>query len=33
MPVSLVHGHGRNVPKRVRTVMQWLAAVLAPWLD
>ena len=32
MAVSLVHGHGRSVPKRVRAVMQWLAAVLAPRL-
>lgn len=24
MPVSLLHGHGRNVPKRVRAVMAWL---------
>jgi DNA-binding transcriptional LysR family regulator len=24
MPVSLVHSHGRNVPKRVRAVMSWL---------
>lgn len=32
MPVSLVHAHGRSVPKRVRAVMQWLAAVLVPRL-
>lgn len=32
MPVQLVHGHGRSVPKRVRAVMQWLAAVLTPRL-
>src|SRR5262249_13589693 len=25
MPVSLVHPHGRSVPKRVRAVMAWLA--------
>jgi len=30
MPVSLVHGHGRNVPKRVRAVMAWIAQVIAP---
>lgn len=28
LPVSLVHGHGRNVPKRVRAVMTWLAEVV-----
>jgi DNA-binding transcriptional LysR family regulator len=28
MPVSLVHGHGRTVPKRVRAVMTWLAQVV-----
>jgi DNA-binding transcriptional LysR family regulator len=32
MPVSVVHAHGRSVPKRVRAVMQWLAAVLVPRL-
>ena len=32
MPVSLVHAHGRRVPRRVRAVMQWLATVLAPRL-
>jgi len=32
MPVSLVHAHGRRVPKRVRAVMTWLAAVIAPRL-
>src|SRR5439155_25411273 len=25
MPVSIVHAHGRNVPKRVRAVMEWIA--------
>jgi len=33
MPVSLVHGHARNVPKRVRAVMNWLAQLLAPHLE
>lgn len=32
MPVSLVHGHGRSVPKRVRAVMSWLAQVMEPAL-
>src|SRR5262249_7893131 len=25
LPVSLVHAHGRNVPRHVRVVMSWLA--------
>ncbi len=28
MPVSLIHTHGREVPLRVRTVMDWLASVV-----
>jgi DNA-binding transcriptional LysR family regulator len=32
MPVSLVHAHGRQVPARVRVVMQWLGEVVAPAL-
>jgi DNA-binding transcriptional LysR family regulator len=32
MPVSLVHSHGRNVPKRVRAVMAWLESVIVPRL-
>jgi DNA-binding transcriptional LysR family regulator len=32
MPVSLVHPHGRRVPKRVRAVMTWLASVIQPRL-
>ncbi|MFO0748396.1 MAG: LysR family transcriptional regulator [Myxococcota bacterium] len=28
MPVSLVHGHGRYVPKRVRAVMSWIAQLM-----
>jgi len=33
MPVSLVHPHGRSVPKRVRAVMSWLATVVTPRLS
>ncbi|HEY2510920.1 MAG TPA: hypothetical protein VGI39_08695 [Polyangiaceae bacterium] len=33
MPVSLVHAHGRNVPKRVRAVMAWLAKTVEPFLE
>jgi DNA-binding transcriptional LysR family regulator len=32
MPVQLVHAHGRNVPKRTRVVLTWIAQVLAPHL-
>jgi DNA-binding transcriptional LysR family regulator len=32
MPVSIVHPHGRRVPKRVRAVTSWLASVIAPRL-
>ena len=32
MPVSLVHGHGRNVPRRVRAVMNWVEETLVPEL-
>jgi DNA-binding transcriptional LysR family regulator len=32
MPVSLVHPHGRNVPSRVRVVMNWIADVVSPLL-
>jgi DNA-binding transcriptional LysR family regulator len=32
MPVSLVHTHGRNVPKGVRAMMTFLAEVLQPTL-
>ncbi|HEU4532799.1 MAG TPA: LysR substrate-binding domain-containing protein, partial [Polyangiaceae bacterium] len=28
MPVSIVHAHGKSVPKRVRAVMAWLAQVV-----
>ena len=30
LPVTLLHAHGQNVPRRVRVVMDWLAEVLAP---
>mgnify|MGYP007126787604 CR=1 FL=1 len=30
MPISIVHAHGRQVPKRVRVVMSWLAALSEP---
>jgi DNA-binding transcriptional LysR family regulator len=33
MPVSLVHSHGRNVPKRVRAAMTWIASLIVPRLD
>ena len=33
MLVSLVHAHGRNVPKRVRAVMTWLAKTVEPFLE
>jgi DNA-binding transcriptional LysR family regulator len=32
MPVSLVHGHGRAVPRRVRAVMAWIAELVQPVL-
>jgi DNA-binding transcriptional LysR family regulator len=32
MPVSLVHAHGRNVPRHVRAVMSWVAQQVAPHL-
>lgn len=33
MPVSIVHLHGRSVPRHVRAVMEWMAAALAPHID
>ncbi|QSQ23163.1 LysR family transcriptional regulator [Pyxidicoccus parkwayensis] len=33
MPVSLLHTHGRNVPRRVRVVMNWIAEVMGPYLE
>lgn len=32
MPVTLVHGHSRNPPRRVRAVMTWIEQVLTPHL-
>jgi DNA-binding transcriptional LysR family regulator len=32
MPVSLVHAHASNVPKRVRAVSAWLSQLLVPHL-
>lgn len=33
LPVTLIHAHGRNVPRRVRAVMTWLAALLEADLE
>jgi DNA-binding transcriptional LysR family regulator len=33
MPVSILHAHGRAVPRHVRIVMDWMAAALRPHLD
>jgi DNA-binding transcriptional LysR family regulator len=33
LPVSLVHAHGRNVPRHVRAVMTWIAHTLEPYFD
>jgi DNA-binding transcriptional LysR family regulator len=32
LPISLVHAHGRNVPRHVRVVMGWIAQLLTPHL-
>jgi DNA-binding transcriptional LysR family regulator len=32
LPVSLVHANRRNLPKRVRAFMDWMAVVLGPYL-
>jgi DNA-binding transcriptional LysR family regulator len=32
LPVWLLHAHARNVPKRVRALLSWLAQVIAPHL-
>jgi DNA-binding transcriptional LysR family regulator len=32
LPVSLVHAHGRQVPRQVRAVMSWIAQLLRPHL-
>lgn len=33
LPVSLVHAHGRKVPRHVRVVMNWLADGLEGQLE
>ncbi len=33
LPVSIVHAHGRNVPRRAAAFMAWLAEVLRPHLE
>jgi DNA-binding transcriptional LysR family regulator len=33
MPVSLVHAHGRNVPRHVRAVMSWITEIVKPQLE
>lgn len=32
MPTSIVHAHGRQVPKRVRAVITWLASLMEPYV-
>jgi DNA-binding transcriptional LysR family regulator len=32
LPVSIVHAHGRNPPRRVRAVTAWIAQLLEPLL-
>ncbi|NVB82773.1 MAG: LysR family transcriptional regulator [Kofleriaceae bacterium] len=33
LKVLLLHTHGRNPPRRVRTVMNWIAEVVAPYIE
>jgi DNA-binding transcriptional LysR family regulator len=33
LPISLVHAHGRNVPRHVRVVMNWVAEIMKTHLD
>lgn len=33
LPISLVHAHGRSVPRHVRVVMSWIGEVLKKHLD
>jgi DNA-binding transcriptional LysR family regulator len=33
MPVALVHGHGRSVPRRARVVMGWIEQIVKPFLE
>ncbi|HWO12026.1 MAG TPA: LysR substrate-binding domain-containing protein, partial [Polyangiaceae bacterium] len=32
MPVNILHAYGRNVPRRVRLFMAWVAELLEPQL-
>lgn len=32
LAITLLHTHGRNVPRRVRAVMSWIAEQMAPYL-
>ncbi len=32
LPITLLHTHGRSVPRRVRAVMSWLHELVAPYL-
>jgi DNA-binding transcriptional LysR family regulator len=33
LPISLVHAHGRNVPRHVRVLMHWIGEILKGQLD
>lgn len=33
LPISLVHAHGRNMPRHVRVVMSWIGEILKEQLD
>ncbi|MCA9564487.1 MAG: LysR family transcriptional regulator [Myxococcales bacterium] len=33
MPVSILHIHGRSVPRRVRVVTDWITAIMRPYFD
>lgn len=33
LPISLLHTHGRSVPRRVRAVMTWVVEVMAPYFE
>jgi DNA-binding transcriptional LysR family regulator len=33
MPIFLLHTHARNVPRRVRAVMSWIAELTAPYIE
>lgn len=32
-PISLLHTHGRTVPRRVRAVMSWITEVMGPYVE